>query len=115
MLALVIMFLSSSCAVVTSPLTTNAWTGGWLPNASANWFTPLAPTVLNCGGSDDIVADGIAGVASPPVSLAPNPAGGLGVLVEAIFLTFLKPAAIIAAPEINPNIPACLNALEAPA
>ena len=46
------MFLSSSCAVVTSLLTTNALVGFcvWLPIASANCVSPLAPTTLNAGG-----------------------------------------------------------------
>ena len=58
------------------------------------------PTVLNCGGKDAAAA-GIAGVESPPVDLAPIPAGGCGGLVEAIFLTLAIPVAITAAGKIT--------------
>ena len=58
------IFLSSSCAVVTSLLTTYALDGlcDCPPIASANWSAPLAPTTLKAGGC-----------APPP----PPPADGL--------------------------------------
>ena len=56
------MFLSSSCAVLTSLETTNACTGCCVcsPIASASWFVTLAPTTLNAGACGD---------ASPPLPL----------------------------------------------
>jgi len=70
--------------------------------------------VLNCGGTDVVVAVGIVGVTSP-VSLAPKLAGGLGDLDPAICFTLAIPADITAAAPIKPNIPPCANALFAPA
>ena len=109
------MFLSNSCAVLTSPETTKACKGGWLPNNSAIWFVPLVPTVLNWGGRDGVEGVDIAGVESPPVVLAPNPAGGVGGLVATICFTFAIPPAITAAAPTKPNIPPCARALFAPA
>jgi len=106
------IFLSSSCAVVTSLLTTNAFTGCcvWSDITLANWLVALAPTTLKAGG-----ADGIAGDAPlpPPDPLAND--GGVGSFVAVICFTFLKPAAIIAAACTKPNIPPCPKALLAPA
>ena len=50
------MFLSISCAVVTSLLTTYALAGLCVcpPIASANCVSPLAPTTLNAGGVDTV-------------------------------------------------------------
>ena len=55
------MFLSISCAVVTSLDTTYALAGlcVWLPIASANCVSPLAPTTL--------VASGVGTVGNEPV------------------------------------------------
>ena len=67
---------------------------------------PLAPTVVNAGGSD--CASGVGGTvgSAPPAGVdAPNSAGGAGSSVAKILFTFLKPEAIIAAACMNPNIP----------
>ena len=69
-LAPCIIFLSNSCAVLTSLETTKAWTGCWAcsPNASASWFVPLAPTTLNAGTDGvDVVVDGTETPPPPPV------------------------------------------------
>ena len=113
------MLFCKLCAVVTSWLTTNACTGACCPKAEANWFVPLVPNISNDGVCIvDIIEDalGILGVAT--LALAPPPlklAGGSGGLVDAIFLTFPSPVAIIEAAPINPNIPPCPKALFAPA
>ena len=48
------MLLSNCCAVVTSPLTTNALIGVLLfsPNAVATWLKPLWPTTLKSGACE---------------------------------------------------------------
>ena len=51
-----------------------------------------------------------AGTLPPP----PPPPEDAGTLVEYIFFTLPKPAAIIAAAETKPNIPPCAKALFAP-
>ena len=65
------MFLSISCAVVTSLLTTYALVGCcvWLPIASASCVSPLAPTTLNAGGVGVV---GIEPVCEEPPPLPPG-------------------------------------------
>ena len=65
------IFLSISCAVLTSFDTTNALIGLFieLSTTEANWLTPELPTVLTCG----TVACGIDGAAieiPPPDGIA---------------------------------------------
>ena len=90
------IFLSISCAVVTSLETTYAWIGCCVcpPIAVANWFVSLAPTTLNDGGigaeppPPDGLGDGDGG--EPP---AFNPLKPFA--VAAIFVAILIPAAIL--------------------
>jgi hypothetical protein len=65
--------------------------------------------MLNAGGVGG--ADGTLTLAAPVLI----PLGGLGSFVDVIVLTFAKPAAIIPAAPIKPNIPPCERALFAPA
>ena len=69
MTAVLILFLSNSCAVVTSLATTNAFTGScFCPAiASVNWFIGDAPTTLKLGGC--ICGTG---VVDPPAACYPS-------------------------------------------
>ena len=83
------MFRSNSCAVLTSFETTNALTGccACPPIASANWFVPDAPTMLNAGGIDGVAA------LPPPVAVGVVGAVVVPTLVLFIALMFARPAA----------------------
>ena len=90
------MLRSSACWLLTSLATTNAFTGCfvWSFITLANWFSGLAPTILN---------DGACAVLSPE-TLGACTGGPTAV----IFLMFATPAATAApaaiAPKAGPTI-----------